>query len=185
MAAATDNKKVQPMEVDVIEANATLNLSHIIDDFDTYSKGDSVTTKCFTLGDVEFKIVCYPKGEIHNSGESYQSHVAMYIHAVTSEAKDTRRVHVVMKHDSIAKPHREFYRTVAGLKKAGRGWNQWMTLAAIADNPDVTINIKLIGNPLFVSKTYIPTFSEQNKMMHDLNLLHGDITLFVNHPNQT
>eukprot|EP01083_Nonionella_stella_P052306 138825_1 len=187
MAAATDNKKVQPMEVDVIEANATLNLSHIIDDFDTYSKGDSVTTKCFTLGDVEFNIVCYPKGlllfcdskgEIVNSDESEQSHVAMYINAVTCEAKDTRTVRVVMKHDTM--PHREFYRTVAGLKKSGRGWSNWMTLAAIGDSPNVTINIKLIDNPLFVSKSYIPTFSDQNKMMHDLNLLHGDITLFVN-----
>eukprot|EP01083_Nonionella_stella_P015891 44458_1 len=179
------------IESKFVETIKTLNLSQILNNIGTFSKGKTIHTKTFYIEDLTFDIDCYPKGTLKDipiEPQEATDGVAVFINILRRRGKgwknvnDNRKVCVCMTHDG---QRWQFMDTVDELIDGGMGFSDMITLDELKDNPNIEINIKIFGDPLFVSKEDMdmPTFLQQNEKMHELNQLHGDVMLIVKTPD--
>eukprot|EP01083_Nonionella_stella_P302430 1042678_1 len=189
MQMATENPPKICVQSKFVETCTTLDLSQIIDNIDTFFQGDVIKTK-MNVGDIVFDIDFYPKGNAESDTVSIFVSVPRIRGSVKGSGNDkkidNREMYVRIKH--TCNVIGRFMETIDDLSSEEVGFDN-ISLSSLKNHPNLEINIKLFGDPLFVSKEdmKMQSFSNQHEMMHKLSLLHGDVTLIakVNPENGT
>eukprot|EP01084_Bolivina_argentea_P088817 160351_1 len=159
-------------EATTTEMNRTLNLSHIMENIETYSKNQEVICDLWTLDNLQFKITIYPQAVT----DDVEDAISIYLQVVGGTEKE-HKFHKVQFTMKCADKSRGFIRSIEKFK-AGRGWQSAIKHVKAEENPIIHFNIKLYHYPLF---TKLPSQSFEKKLekVHLLSQTHGDITLIV------
>eukprot|EP01084_Bolivina_argentea_P240140 403512_1 len=163
---ATENPPKICVQSKFIETHKTLDLSQIMDNIDTFSQGDVIETTELNVGDIVFDIDFYPKGKLACAAfpgeeDSATDTVALFVNVLHTRGSakgsgndkkiDNRKMYVCIKHAYDDRCWK-FMDTIDYLSSQGVGFTNLMSLSALKNHPNLQINIKLFGDPLFVSK---------------------------------
>eukprot|EP01083_Nonionella_stella_P292545 994931_1 len=182
------NDPTLSIKATVTETNRTLDLSPIIDKLEMVHADISLDSYDFIVDDLTFSVRLYPNRK-HGVDEPTNC-VGLYLEIENPKPNDHRKVYFSF-HCSDGTVVRSFVRAVHEFGGSGWGWGclSECTHATLKKNPYIHVSIKLIHDPLFITKVPTHTFGEQQtqqlQKMHTLSLLLGDVTLVVKLPEFT
>eukprot|EP01084_Bolivina_argentea_P281567 481780_1 len=138
MALAQDNISC---DATTTEMNRTLDLSHIMENIETYSKLQEVICDSWILDNLQFEISMYPKGDTDEANEVIS--IFLQVTGGTEKKNKSQKVQFTMK---CADKSRGFIRSIEKLKE-GRGWHNAIKHDKAQENPIIHFNIKLYHYP--------------------------------------
>eukprot|EP01083_Nonionella_stella_P170322 579382_1 len=188
MAQSQSQRTVPKLSVKstVTEINKTLELQPIIDELDKNPENTIINSDTITLDDLTLIIQLYPRG---NDPESdVRNKVGLFFMIQNVKPNDRRKVHMTLRYNGAI--FGEFMHALSAFRKDGGksyGWAhcQVLTHSELKKNPNVYIRVKLIHDPLFISKPTVHTLETQHEYMHYFSTSLGDITLVVKLPEFT
>eukprot|EP01084_Bolivina_argentea_P281566 481779_1 len=126
------------------EMNRTLDLSHIMENIETYSNKQEVLCDFCILDNLQFKIYIYPKGDIDNMDEANEV-ISIFLQVVGGTEKE-HKFHKVQFTVKCADKSRRFIHPIEKFK-VGRGWHNAIKHDKAQENPIIHFNIKLYHYP--------------------------------------
>eukprot|EP01083_Nonionella_stella_P028869 79562_1 len=164
-----------PSNITNNEINGIVDFSSIIDKYDTYAKGNSVTGNEFAFDNLQLRMYCHPKGMAKNPTSEYMS---LFIDVLNCTENDKRQLNVSIALDNkvfdFARPVHTF--------KGGQGPVRWKPYSAVQKCPIVRISIKFVHDPLLPALHSSDTFEDQLAKVYKLSELDGDVTLIIKLP---
>eukprot|EP01083_Nonionella_stella_P294189 1000309_1 len=164
-----------PSNITNNEINGIVDFSSIIDKYDTYAKGNSVTGNEFAFDNLQLRMYCHPKGMAKNPTSEYMS---LFIDVLNCTENDKRQLNVSIALDNkvfdFARPVHTF--------KGGQGPVRWKPYSAVQKCPIAHISIKFVHDPLLLALHSSDTFEVQLAKVHKLSELDGDVTLLIKLP---